>query len=75
MLDATLIQRALAGLCDFHAEDEIIASSWLVGSLDYMSDFNRDGERSVLDATAIQMKLAKIDKEQLASVDKIIKVE
>ncbi|MBQ2971050.1 MAG: hypothetical protein IJE16_00695 [Ruminococcus sp.] len=75
VLDATLIQRALAGLCDFHAEDEIIASSWLVGSLDYMSDFNRDGERSVLDATAIQMKLAKIDKEQLASVDKIIKVE
>ncbi len=27
----------------------------------YISDFNRDGERTILDATAIQMKLAKVE--------------
>ncbi len=72
VFDATLIQRALAGLCDFHAEDEINASAWLVGSLDYMSDFNRDGERSILDATAIQMKLARIDNETETNEDMVI---
>ncbi|MBQ2971656.1 MAG: hypothetical protein IJE16_03780 [Ruminococcus sp.] len=65
VLDATHIQRVLAGLCEFDIRDDLSQySTWSIKydrPLDYISDYNRDGERSVLDATAIQMKLAKAE--------------
>ncbi|MBQ7132936.1 MAG: dockerin type I repeat-containing protein [Ruminococcus sp.] len=62
VMDATYIQRVLAGLCDFD-EDDDISGHYNLGSenLDYVSDFDRDGERTIFDATAIQMKLAEIE--------------
>ena len=55
ILDATGIQRALAGKCDFPLND-----LWPMGDYsESTTDFDRDGERTVMDATAIQMKLAK----------------
>ena len=64
IMDATFIQRAIANLCDFDYEDEI---SWYYGykSWDelgypkYISDFDRDGEHTVMDATAIQNALVR----------------
>ncbi len=63
VLDATYIQRALAGLCEFDSRDDL--SEYLSRNadipLDYISDMDGDGERSIFDATAIQMKLAKVE--------------
>ena len=44
-------------------EDDDISGHYNLGSenLDYVSDFDRDGERTIFDATAIQMKLAEIE--------------
>ncbi|MBQ2972316.1 MAG: hypothetical protein IJE16_07185 [Ruminococcus sp.] len=61
ILDATNIQRAIAQLCEFDSNDDLTLYFDYGGNLNYISDFNRDGERSVLDATAIQMKLAKVE--------------
>ncbi len=63
ILDATFIQRALVQLSNFDIQDDFTASGYhsLRGELSYLSDFNRDGERTILDATAIQMKLAKAE--------------
>ncbi len=64
ILDATLIQRLVAGLTDF--DDEIIDyyddTLSEAGFPKFISDFDCDGERTVLDATAIQLKLAKLSK-------------
>ena len=57
ILDATYIQRAIAGLCEFKVDDDL--RDYIFVGVDYVSDFDRDGERTVLDATAIQLKLAK----------------
>ncbi len=56
VLDATFIQRAIAGLYEFSNSDYVGGTGCPV---EYISDFDRDGERSVMDATAIQVKLAK----------------
>lgn len=56
VLDATLIQRAIAKLCEFDSRDYMMAG----GQYNcYISDIDRDGERTVIDATLIQDKLAK----------------
>ena len=65
VMDATLIQRALAGLYVRELDeyyDELYGSIYHgVWYKDegpkYMSDYDRDGERTVMDATAIQKKL------------------
>ncbi len=61
VLDATFIQRALVGLCKFNSVDDLSSRKKINNSdeLKYISDFDRDGERSIMDATAIQMKLVK----------------
>ncbi len=58
IVDATFIQRALAGLCEFSVNDDV--TKWTVGgdSIGYISDYDRDGVRSIMDATTIQLKLA-----------------
>ena len=56
VLDATLIQRAIAKLCEFDSRDYMMAGDRYNG---YISDIDRDGERTVIDATLIQEKLAK----------------
>lgn len=60
ILDATLIQSALASLCDFSLEDDLNEYYAINQELKYVSDIDRDGNRTIMDATAIQMKLAKI---------------
>ena len=61
IIDATIIQRCLAGLCDY-PESDWIKESDVVNDffkpIHYYSDFNRNGERDILDATAIQRHLA-----------------
>ena len=65
VLDATYIQQALCGLCEFEFEDDL-TDDMLKGTkydktIDYISDIDHDGERTVLDATAIQYKLAGLE--------------
>ena len=62
ILDATVIQRCLAGLRDFPVGDAIQPYGEVGGALKYYSDFNRDGERDILDATGIQRHLAGFDR-------------
>ena len=65
VIDATLIQRAVAGLYvyEFDVRDDELYGNPAYGSWykdegpKYMSDYDRDGERTVMDATAIQKKL------------------
>ncbi len=64
ILDATFIQRTLAGLCSFSYYDEVLwyygYKSWdELGYPKYISDFDRDGEHTVMDATAIQNALVR----------------
>ena len=54
IVDATVIQRCLASLRDYPDDDEIDGS---FENIRYYSDFNRDGERDILDATCIQRYL------------------
>ena len=84
IVDATLIQRYLAGYDDtvesrysfssrfrvsgkFSNKDRVGTSYAVNGQhvkvweYDYISDFDRDGERTILDATAIQLKLAGLE--------------
>ena len=60
--DATFIQKCLAEIVIFGADDKIdgICED---GSKEvfYISDFNCDGKRNIKDATAIQKHLAKMD--------------
>ena len=57
-VDAVLIQRCQTGLIDYPAEDQNIPSDWARGAIGYFSDFDQDGERTIMDATAIQRYLA-----------------
>ena len=61
VMDATYIQRVLANLSEFSQGDVIACGFWGVSFSEphYISDIDGDGERTILDATAIQMKLAK----------------
>lgn len=66
IMDATYIQRVLAGLTYFDERDTIESYfgyvSWNeLGYPRYISDMDRDGKRTVLDATAVQRKLAKYE--------------
>ncbi len=55
ILDATYIQRCVAGF-----NDDLFMTIWTYGSHDSFADFDRDGDVTVLDATDLQMKLAKL---------------
>ena len=61
--DATYIQRVLANLDEFSIYDDLsIYDTWgkiYDNPLYFISDIDGDGNRTVLDATTIQMKLAK----------------
>ncbi len=59
ILDVTHIQRVCAQLETFSEADDLSAYKDLGGDQKYISDFDRDGVRSILDATGIQMHLAK----------------
>ncbi len=63
VLDATYIQRVLAELCEFDTNDDISGYYDLGAGINYISDYNRDGVRNILDATVIQMHLAELDTE------------
>ncbi|MBQ3266030.1 MAG: hypothetical protein IJJ15_08355 [Ruminococcus sp.] len=54
VVDATIAQRCEAKMRDYPEDDEML---YPYGKICYYSDFNRDGERSVLDATCIQRYL------------------
>ena len=59
-IDAALLQRCQAGLIDFPIEDRNIPSDMVENAIGYYSDFNQDGERNLLDVTAIQRYLANL---------------
>lgn len=61
ILDATYIQCVMAQYYDFNEDDDIKGFYPLMGSLEYISDINRDGDRNIMDATAIQLKLASLN--------------
>ena len=54
VIDATMMQRCAAKIADYPEADEMGAP---IGNIRCYSDFNRDGERDILDATAIQRYL------------------
>ena len=56
IIDATIIQRCDARIRDYPDNDKIDLYSWNREPM-YYSDFNRDGERNILDVTAIQRYL------------------
>ena len=55
--DATILQRCSAKIAEYPANDEIEPYSSSYTHIRYYSDFNLDGERSILDATCIQRYL------------------
>lgn len=57
-IDCTLIQRCATRICDW-PEDDIVDSEGL--DLVYFSDFDRDGERDIVDATRLQRYVIYID--------------
>ncbi|MBQ8860980.1 MAG: dockerin type I repeat-containing protein [Ruminococcus sp.] len=64
VIDATVIQRAIAKISDFNEKDDLSEYQDCGGGLNYVSDFDRDGERTVLDATRIQRYLAQNPNEE-----------
>lgn len=58
--DATYIQRTLAGLIRI-PKDDLNGYHSIRGEMRYTSDIDRDGIRTVMDATQIQRVIAKID--------------
>ena len=54
VIDATILQRCEAKMRDYPEDDEL---SYPYGKIRYYSDFNRDGERDITDATCIQRYL------------------
>lgn len=54
VIDATMIQRCTAMMAQYPEDDEMGSP---IGNIRCYSDFNRDGERDILDATAIQRYL------------------
>lgn len=53
VIDATIIQRCDIRIQSFPEDDEIYAGGDFENTLKYYSDFNRDGERDILDATCV----------------------
>lgn len=58
VIDITMLQRCDVKMSSYPEDDNINLSTFVEGALTYYSDFNRDGERSILDATCIQRYLA-----------------
>ncbi|MBQ3265253.1 MAG: hypothetical protein IJH07_05695 [Ruminococcus sp.] len=58
VIDAASVQRCNAKLREYPEDDNIILNTPVEGALSYYSDFNRDGERDIIDATCIQRYLA-----------------
>lgn len=60
--DATFIQSAIANIVEFPLEDKVVYQTFdfsaLTEELTYISDYNRDGNRDIKDATAIQRRVA-----------------
>ena len=62
VLDATLIQRAVAKTDDYSQYDLFTDVYYTgVSKIYFISDINYDGKRDILDATAIQRQLAKLE--------------
>ena len=59
ILDATNIQLCLASLDEFNENDEVIGEH-TDESVAYISDFNKDSQRNILDVTQIQLHIAKV---------------
>ena len=57
VIDATILQRCNAKMRDYPEDDEL-GIAYHDHVIWYYSDFNRDGERDILDATCIQRYLA-----------------
>lgn len=60
IVDVTMIQRCEAKITDYPDSDLIMTDETIDSSFDpltYYSDFNRDGERDIMDATCIQRYL------------------
>lgn len=60
IIDATLIQRCEANICDYPEDDEFRVTADFGRTVHYYSDFDQDGERSIIDATRLQRYLADI---------------
>ena len=67
VMDATIIQKKLAGIKDFfydhYYHDDMTQPGHyfkIKGDLNYITDIDRDGKRTIMDATAIQLKLAEL---------------
>ena len=59
VIDAAFLQRCEVKQSDYPADDAIIPEDGLwIYSAKYYSDFNRDGERGILDVTCLQRHLA-----------------
>ena len=56
--DATLIGRCQAEIMDYPTEDQNTPLDYAPNAIGYFSDFDQDGDRSIMDATAIQRFLA-----------------
>ena len=60
--DATFMQKCLAEIESYPSDDMVDGyNTSYYGKIAYMSDFNRDCNRNIEDATAIQKHLAKMD--------------
>ena len=57
VIDVTLMQRCQAMICDYPADDAYYLTKDYGATTNYFSDFNRDGERDILDATCLQRHL------------------
>ena len=57
-IDAVMIQRCAAGMQEYPESDKNIPSDMVQNPLTYFSDFDQDGERTIMDVTAIQRYLA-----------------
>ena len=56
VVDVTMIQRCEAQMMEYPATDEFMIT-YDYNTIHYYSDFNRDGERDIIDATCIQRYL------------------
>lgn len=73
VMDATFIQRAEAQLVEYGRFDCLYGFGSIGGfEVKYVSDFNLDGERNILDATAIQRKIAKINVEDVEDLEFVV---
>lgn len=61
VVDATVMQRCDTKIRDYPVNDEIETALRNYTGTCYFSDFNRDGERDILDATCIQRYLVGMD--------------